>query len=107
MLVAPRSALRSATLRSPAGAGTYKHVNSPPTITRPEQLAVNARDAGALLGISRAQFFKLKAQGKVPLPVRMGVNAPRWRVAELRGWVAAGCPDRQTWERLKLAQKGV
>ncbi|MCG3138981.1 MAG: hypothetical protein HJJLKODD_02853 [Phycisphaerae bacterium] len=62
---------------------------------------MTAKDAARLLGISRGQFWKLHSMGKTPLPVRLGAKAPRWRLDELRKWLAAGCPDRLTWQRLK------
>ncbi|MBN2563134.1 MAG: helix-turn-helix domain-containing protein [Phycisphaerae bacterium] len=62
---------------------------------------MTASDAAALLGISRAQLYKLHSQGKIPLPVRLGIKAPRWRVSELGAWLEAGCPDRLAWERTK------
>jgi predicted DNA-binding transcriptional regulator AlpA len=64
----------------------------------PGQLALNAVDTGRVLGISRAQVFKLHASGKLPMPVRLGTKAPRWRLEELKAWLAAGCPDRRAWE---------
>jgi predicted DNA-binding transcriptional regulator AlpA len=54
-----------------------------------------AIDAARLLGISRSQFFKLHASGKLPMPAKLGARAPRWLVQELREWLAAGCPDRR------------
>lgn len=66
-----------------------------------QALALSPKDAAAVLGISRAQLWKLHASGKIPLPVRLGTKAPRWRVDELRAWVNAGCPDRQTWQRMR------
>ncbi|MCH8880044.1 MAG: AlpA family phage regulatory protein [Planctomycetes bacterium] len=66
-----------------------------------EQLALSAKDAARLLGISRAQIWKLNSAGKIPQPVRLGTKAPRWRIAELRDWLEAGCPDRQAWERTR------
>src|SRR5262245_30807357 len=63
-------------------------------------LAVTAAQAASLHGVSRAQLWKLHAMGKVPRPVYLGAKAPRWRVDELREWLAAGAPDRQTWERI-------
>ena len=65
------------------------------------RLALSAKEAACLLGISRAQIWKLHSAGKIPMPVRLGTRAPRWRVDELRAWLAAGCPDRQTWERMR------
>ena len=66
-----------------------------------EPLAVDAKRVGQLLGISRAQVWKLHASGRLPLPVRLGTRAPRWRVDELRDWLAAGCPDRQMWQGMR------
>jgi len=57
---------------------------------------------GQRLSLSKRQVFRLNACGKVPRPVRIG-GAVRWNSAEVSGWVAAGCPDRQTWEALKAS----
>ncbi|MCG3139127.1 MAG: hypothetical protein HJJLKODD_03006 [Phycisphaerae bacterium] len=66
-----------------------------------DKLAVTAGDAAKLLGISRGQWWKLCSMSKTPLPVRLGSKAPRWRLDELRAWLAAGCPDRLEWQRLQ------
>jgi predicted DNA-binding transcriptional regulator AlpA len=76
-------------------------MNITPATDRSAPLAVSATDAAALVGVSRAQWWKLHAAGKVPLPVYLGSRAPRWRVDELRDWLAAGAPNRQTWERTR------
>jgi predicted DNA-binding transcriptional regulator AlpA len=73
---------------------------TPRTPVHPEQLALAAMDAATLCGLSRSQWWKLHASGRIPLPVRLGTRAPRWRVDELRAWLAAGCPNRETWETL-------
>jgi predicted DNA-binding transcriptional regulator AlpA len=68
----------------------------------PPTLTCTAADAAAALGISRAQFWKLHANGKLgPMPVYLGARAPRWSREELTEWLRAGAPDRQTWLRLK------
>jgi predicted DNA-binding transcriptional regulator AlpA len=54
-------------------------------------------------GISRAQWYKLSASGRTPLPVRLGTRRPVYRIAELESWLKAGAPDRQTWQRLREA----
>jgi predicted DNA-binding transcriptional regulator AlpA len=77
---------------------TNSRISSP---QQPNKLALPAREAAALVGVSRAQWWKLHASGKVPLPVYLGTKAPRWRVEELRDWLAAGCPDRLTWQRIR------
>ena len=51
-----------------------------------------------LLGISRSQWHKLKAQGRTPPPVYLGSRRPVYVVAELAAWLAAG-GDREEWER--------
>lgn len=75
------------------------------TAIAPERLAITASDAARLLGISRGQFWKLHSAGKVPPPIYLGRKAPRWRLDELRAWLAAGCPDRQTWQRLQGSKR--
>jgi predicted DNA-binding transcriptional regulator AlpA len=75
-------------------------MNTASTPVISDRLALPAKDAAALLGISRAQLWKLHSAGKVPAPVYLGAKAPRWRADELRAWLAAGAPDRQTWERI-------
>lgn len=67
----------------------------------PGKLESAAKDAARLLGISRAQFWKLHAAGKLPPPVYLGTKAPRWPADDLRAWLRAGAPDRQAWLRLK------
>ena len=66
-----------------------------------ERLALPAKDAAALVGVSRAQWWKLFAAGKTPMPIYLGAKAPRWLVEELRAWLAAGAPDLQTWQRMR------
>jgi predicted DNA-binding transcriptional regulator AlpA len=73
-----------------------------PTVT---PAAVAAAGAGRFCGVSRSQWWKLHSTGKVPLPVYLGSKAPRWRVDELRAWLAAGCPNRQEWQRMRGAQR--
>jgi predicted DNA-binding transcriptional regulator AlpA len=58
-----------------------------------------------LLGISRAQWFKLFASGRTPLPVRLGTRRPVYLIAELEGWLRAGAPDRQTWQRMREGER--
>jgi predicted DNA-binding transcriptional regulator AlpA len=67
----------------------------------PGAFAVDAQGAARLCGVCRAQWWKLHAAGKVPLPVYLGTKAPRWVTDELREWLAAGCPERLMWMRRK------
>jgi predicted DNA-binding transcriptional regulator AlpA len=52
-------------------------------------------------GISRAQWFKLSASGRTPLPIRLGTRRPVYLIAELEAWLQAGAPDRATWLKLR------
>lgn len=52
-------------------------------------------------GISRAQWFKLAASGRTPLPTaRLGARRPIYLLAELKAWLRAGAPDRETWLKI-------
>jgi predicted DNA-binding transcriptional regulator AlpA len=56
-------------------------------------------------GISRAQWFKLYASGRTPLAIRLGTRRPVYLISELEGWLAAGAPDRQSWLKMREANK--
>lgn len=76
---------------------------TPQTPTTSDQLALSPADAARLLAVSRATFFKMHSAGKLPLPVYLTPRCPRWSRSELVEWLAAGAPDRLTWERFKDA----
>ncbi len=63
-----------------------------------EPLAVDSKGAAKLLGISDRHWRRLDVAEQVPEAVRLGQSV-RWGVAELRAWVAAGCPPRSVWSR--------
>jgi predicted DNA-binding transcriptional regulator AlpA len=65
-----------------------------------QPLLVGAREAAALCSLSLASWYRLKAGGKLPLPVRLSGRV-LWRRAELEAWTAAGCPPQRTWEAMK------
>jgi prophage regulatory protein len=67
----------------------------------PEQ--VSAGKAARLAGVSEATWWRLHAAGKVPRPNKLGFRT-LWRIREIRDWIAAGCPDRRTWEAQQAAQ---
>lgn len=52
--------------------------------------------AWAYVGLSRAEWFRLKSAGKLPEPVYMPSSTwPKWRVADLDKW-AASLPSTRT-----------
>jgi predicted DNA-binding transcriptional regulator AlpA len=76
-----------------------------------EPLAWDIKRLAEALSISTASAWRLNAAGKLPRPVRVG-RSVRWPVAEVRAWLAAGCPPRDVWEAmrpsasLRLAERG-
>jgi predicted DNA-binding transcriptional regulator AlpA len=63
-------------------------------------LLLRAAEAAALCNMSLRSWRARDATGHIPRPVRIG-RSTFWRPEELKAWVAAGCPDRVTWEALR------
>jgi predicted DNA-binding transcriptional regulator AlpA len=75
--------------------------SAPPlTDPNPPPALLPARHVAALCGLSLATWHRRVADGSVPRSVRIG-RAVRWRREELLAWIAAGCPERRTWEALQ------
>ena len=58
-------------------------------------LLLDAKAAGALLGISTRQVWRLSDRGMLPPPLKLGRKCTRWRYADLERWINSGCPDTQ------------
>jgi len=71
---------------------------------RPDRVMVDAAGLADMLALSRSSIFNLKKAGRLPAPVNVSIRAPRWDVAEIRAWSAAGCPDVQTWAKQRRAK---
>jgi predicted DNA-binding transcriptional regulator AlpA len=67
---------------------------SEPAIPR---LAVDAREAARMFGVSRAAWLKWRAADRLPRPRRLGRRV-LWDTRELAAWWAAGAPSREEWE---------
>ena len=61
-------------------------------------LLIDAQEVARRLDLSERTVWRLVAAGKLPNPVSIGDKSKRWRAAEIRSWVAAGCPSRSEWE---------
>jgi predicted DNA-binding transcriptional regulator AlpA len=72
-----------------------------PPVT-PEQ--VPAALISVVAGVGESTWWRLHSAGKVPRPNKLG-GKTLWRVQEIRDWIAAGCPDRRTWEAIRNARK--
>ncbi len=79
-------------------------VADPPAITPGLPLVVDAKRLAPMLCIGVRTLRTWDALGKVPTPVRIGGRVV-WRVDEIRAWLDAGAPDRETWDARRAARK--
>ena len=70
-----------------------------------EPLAVSGPEAARLVGVSSRHWARLDARGLAPAGVRLGRRRV-WTLEELRAWLAAGCPSRDSWDALREARGG-
>ena len=63
-------------------------------------LAVSAKQLARMLDLSLRTIRTMDAAGKLPRGIRFG-RSVRWSCDELRDWLAAGCPDRPSWEAIR------
>ena len=61
------------------------------SISTSEPLLVTAVELAQLLHISTRTLWRLRSAGQLPQPVRFG-GTVRWRLEEVRKWIAEGCP---------------
>jgi predicted DNA-binding transcriptional regulator AlpA len=77
----------------------------PPAPARPapvEPLLVPTDQAAALCGIGRATWYRQKAMGRTPAPVKLAGRV-LYRIEDLRLWVSLGCPSLKEFEARKAA----
>jgi hypothetical protein len=75
-------------------------------IPRDAALPLATAKPWVVCGCSRAQWFKLSASGRTPLPsARLGTRRPVYLIAELQAWLEAGAPDRTTWLHMREKTK--
>lgn len=83
--------------------------NPPATPARPPTdllpACISAFELARMLNCSVRHIERLDASCRMPAPIRLG-RAKRWRLDEIRAWLAAGCPDRRTWETRRSADRG-
>jgi predicted DNA-binding transcriptional regulator AlpA len=61
------------------------------------RLLWSAAEVAAVIGVSSRTVRRMDVAATLPQPVMVG-RAVKWRAADIRGWVAAGCPGRNEWE---------
>ncbi|MBX7074065.1 MAG: helix-turn-helix domain-containing protein [Pirellulales bacterium] len=62
-----------------------------------EPLLVTSAEVAHLLNVSTRTLWRQLSAGQVPQPVRFG-GTVRWRIDELRKWIAEGCPPPRARE---------
>jgi len=65
--------------------------------TKNEIQLLTAKQLGVKLNLSKRQIFRLNACGKIPAPIRIG-GSVRWAESTIAKWLAAGAPNRKTFE---------
>ena len=71
---------------------------------RLKPLVVDAKRLARLLSCGVRTVRTLDASGKLPKPLRIGGSVV-WILDEIRAWLTAGAPDRETWEARKAILK--
>ena len=56
-----------------------------------EERLIPVDDVAAILAVSRRTVFRWSDVGKMPPPLRIG-GSIRWRLTDVRRWIADGCP---------------
>jgi len=67
-----------------------------------QAMLLTCEEAAGLLSVSRAMFWRLHSQGKVPMPIRLSARVVRWNRKELVDWLNSGCPIREKWNVRKM-----
>ncbi len=63
-------------------------------------IAVVAKDAASLIGLSERTWWRLNTTGRTPRGFKVGKRRV-WRVADLHAWADMGFPPREVFERHK------
>ena len=54
----------------------------------PDEALVEKRVRSAVTGVGNSQTYELIKQGRFPPPVKLGLRCSRWRMGDLRRWLA-------------------
>lgn len=67
-------------------------------------LLIDLKQLATLLSCGQSTLHRNRKADRLPAPIKLG-GRTLWRVQEIEAWVAAGCPDRKTWEAMQTAAK--
>lgn len=73
-----------------------KQLHSPTFDTLPDQGFLDRRELieVAKVGIKKSEIHARVAEGRFPAPVHLGTRCSRWRVGDIRSWLA----DPAKWQ---------
>ena len=64
---------------------------------------LSAKQLAKMLSLSKRQIFRLDSCGKLGVRKLKIGGSVRFRQDEVMNWLAAGAPDRRTWEAMRQA----
>ena len=79
-------------------AGCQSAVKPPVTGDGPLPFTMTDAEIGRELRLSAKSIRRMYEAGKLPRPVMVGARSLRWVRQTIVEWLAAGCPDRETFE---------
>jgi hypothetical protein len=71
-----------------------------PSSAAAQPLLIGKRPLSQLLAVSERTLGRMDAAGRIPRAVVCN-RIKKWRLAEIRAWVDAGCPGRTRWEAMR------
>ncbi|MFC1635066.1 helix-turn-helix transcriptional regulator [Planctomycetota bacterium] len=69
-----------------------------------EERLLTAKAVAEMLSLSKRQIFRLNSCGKLPQPLRIG-GSVRWVESTIANWLAAGAPDRKTFDAMMEVER--
>jgi predicted DNA-binding transcriptional regulator AlpA len=67
------------------------------TMAPSDQSLIAASEFARILDVSARTLWRLNSAQRIPAPVRLG-GIVRWRLEEIKNWIAEGCPLPQARE---------
>ena len=64
---------------------------------------LSAKELAKMLSLSKRQIFRLDSCGKLGVTKLKIGGSVRFSALEVSDWLAAGAPDRRTWQAMKQA----
>jgi len=66
-----------------------------------QPLLLTRKAVARLLSRSAKSITRMDAAGQLPRPVRVG-GSVLWRRRDIERWIEQGCPERQTFEAMRV-----